>query len=230
MSRKPQTTRRVVVTGFGLRTALGDTPAGLFEALLEKRTAVRAQPAWATFDDFFALVAAPVEGFDAREIPRKFRRSMGRVAQLAVAASVDAVREAHLDGVIAQSDRFGVAIGSTLGSSAAEAAFWRHINEKNTARGLKATHFFQVMPHTCASNVAMYLQIRGEALATNAACASATRAIGTGLDRIRFGSADVVLAGGADELHESAAMTFDLIGGASRGFNDRPEQTPRPFD
>jgi len=225
-----QPTRRVVITGVGLRTALGDTPNDLFDALLEKQTAVRPRPQWATFEDFHTLVAAPVDGFDPQQIPRKYRRSMGRVAQFAVAASVDAVRAAGLEGETSENQRIGVVIGSTLGSSAAEEAFWRHIHDNHSARGLKATHFFQVMPHTCATNVAMTLRIRGEALATNAACASATQALGVALDRIRHGRADVVLAGGADELHESAAMTFDLMGGASRGFNDRPDQTPRPFD
>jgi len=76
----------------------------------------------------------------------------------------------------------------------------------------------------------MYLGITGEALSTNSACASSTQAIGTALDRIRWGRADRVLCGGADELHVSAAMTFDSMQGASRGFNDNPTDAPRPFD
>ena len=109
-----------MITGVGLRTALGDTAVDLFDALLEKRTAVRARPQWATFEDFHTLVAAPVDSFEPQQIPRKYRRSMGRVAQFAVVASLDAVRAAGLEGATSENHRIGVVVGSTLGSSAAD--------------------------------------------------------------------------------------------------------------
>ncbi|MCB9759978.1 MAG: beta-ketoacyl-[acyl-carrier-protein] synthase family protein [Alphaproteobacteria bacterium] len=222
--------RSVVVTGMGLRSPLGDSPEQLFDALMEDRSGVRAFPEWGEVDELLCLVGAPVPQFDVRELPRKYRRSMGRVAMFAVTSAVDAVRMAGLSQELLSSGRVGVVTGSTVGSNKADEDFWRSYVVDNTARGLKSTLFFQVMAHTCATNIAMYLGVTGEALSTNAACASSTQALGTALDRIRSGRADVILAGGADELHVAATMTFDAMGGGSRGFNDRPHETPRPFD
>ena len=222
--------RRVVITGMGVRSALGHHPEALFEAVLAGRSAVRAMPEWADIEDLGSLVAAPVPDFDGREIPRKHRRSMGRVATLAVAASFDATLQAGLDEALLRGGRVGVSFGSTTGSTEAEEEFWRHFIAHRRSSGLKATQFFKVMAHTAATHVALALGIAGEAVATNAACASGTQALGHALDRIRAGRLDVIVAGGAEELHPVTCMTFDGMGGASRAFNQSPTRTPRPFD
>jgi len=202
----------------------------LFDALLAGCSGVRAMPGWAGIAGLGSLVASPVSDFDTEEIPRKFRRSMGRVAALAVAAGVDGVARSGLPETVLRGGRTGVVFGSTTGSGEAEEEFWRAILVGNSTRSLKSTHFFKVMPHTAATNLAFFLGISGESLATSAACASSTVALGLALDRIRCGRADAILAGGADELHVTTAITFDFMSGASRGFNDHPDHTPRPFD
>ncbi len=222
--------RRVVITGLGLRSALGNAPDEFFSGLLEGRSAVRAFPEWRHISELSCLVGAPAPKFDPRSIPRKHRRSMGRVAMLAVTAAANAVSNASLQPATLTGGRTGAAIGSTMGSNKAEEDFWRHFIEKNSAYGLKSTHFLKVMSHTCATNVAMFLGLTGEAISTNAACASSNQAMGAALDRIRCGRADVMLAGGADELHVAAAITFEVMGGGSTAFTDTPERTPRPFD
>ena len=222
--------KRVVVTGMGLRTPLGSSPDELFDRLLAGESAVRAFPEWSDIDELKSLVAANVGGFDPKELPRKHRRTMGRVAMYAVAAARDAVGQAGLDEATLRGGRTGVVAGSTTGSNAADEAFWRHFISVRSCHGIKGTLFFQVMAHTVATNLAMFFGITGETVSTNAACASSTQAIGHALDRIRSGRADVVLAGGGDELHVAATMTFDGMMGASRGFNDSPSETPRPFD
>jgi 3-oxoacyl-[acyl-carrier-protein] synthase II len=222
--------KRVVITGVGLRTPLGGVPDQVFDALLAGQSAVQRFDEWTTIEELHCLVGASATGFDPKEIPRKFRRSMGRVAMLGVVSAVDAVAMAGLSPELRASGRMGVVAGSTVGSNHADEAFWTHFATKRNARGLKKTLFFQIMSHTVSTNVAMYMGITGEALSTNAACASSTQAMGLAMDRIRSGRADVMLAGGADELHVAAAMTFDGMLGASRGYNDRPHETPRPFD
>jgi 3-oxoacyl-[acyl-carrier-protein] synthase II len=222
--------RRIVITGTGLRTALGNTPDELFDALLEGRSAVQTFEEWRAIRDLKCLVGAPAPQFDPRGIPRKHRRSMGKVAMMAVTAAADAVKQAGLDEATLTGGRTGAAIGSTMGSNKAEEEFWRHHIETGSAYGLKSTHFLKVMSHTCATNVAMFLGLTGEAIATNAACASSNQALGASLDRIRSGRADLMLAGGSDELHVAAAITFDVMGGGSTAFTDQPHRTPRPFD
>lgn len=222
--------RRVVVTGMGQHTALGDEPAAVFDAILADATASVAMPHWARLADMHALVAAPIPGFDGSHIPRKVRRTMGRVALFAASAAEIAVRRAGLDAATLTGGRTAVVAGSSAGSGQAEEEFWAHLHTTGSARGLKSTLFFQAMAHTCATNIALYLGVTGEVIATNAACASSSQAIGVGAERIRLGRADVVIAGGAEELHLSAAVIFHSLQAASTGFNDRPRETPRPFD
>jgi 3-oxoacyl-[acyl-carrier-protein] synthase II len=155
---------------------------------------------------------------------------MGRVSLLAASAAERAVADAGLVAADLVPDRTSIVVGSTAGSPAAEMEFWGRLGGARSARGVKGTLFFQAMSHTCAANGALHLGVRGEVLATNSACASSNQAIGMAAHRIRFGQADVALAGGAEELHESGGVVFDSLGAASRGFNDAPEATPRPFD
>ncbi len=218
------------ITGMGVRSPLGGTAGELFDALLAGRSGVRTFDDWDRIADLGTRVGAPVPDFDPRRIPRKHRRTMGRCAMFGVVAAEDAARAAGLADGLLRSGRVAAAIGSTVGSTAAEEAFWREVIETGSARGIRSTHFLQVMSHTVAANVAMYLGLSGPMIATNAACASSNQAIGAGLGLVRNGDADAVLAGGADELHVMAALVFDVMGGASASFNDRPEATPRPFD
>jgi 3-oxoacyl-[acyl-carrier-protein] synthase II len=221
---------RVVITGLGLRTPLGHHIDELFDALLDSRSAVRACPEWREVAEMASYVGSPIPDFSGKEIPRKMRRTMGRLAQFAAAAATDAVAQAGLDEATLGSGRVGVAVGSTLGSSGALEEFWRAYLMDGHTRSLKGGLFFQVMSHSAATNVALLLGVTGEALACNAACASATQAMVLATERIRAGRADAMIAGGADELHPAATLTFDGVGGASTGFNDRPGLTPRPFD
>jgi 3-oxoacyl-[acyl-carrier-protein] synthase II len=223
-------TRRVVVTGIGMHTPLGDGREQVFDALLANRTGVVRMPEWAEIAELGTQVGAPVPDFDGREIPRKLRRTMGRVGLLAASAAGIAVREAGLPVDVLTSERTGVIVGSTAGSGSAEQEFWGHLQSTRSARGLKSTLFFQAMAHTCATNIALALGVQGELFATNSACASSSQAIGLAAQRIRLGMCDAVLAGGAEELHVSAAVIFGSLSAATTGFNHDPDLTPRPFD
>ncbi|MEQ1506855.1 MAG: beta-ketoacyl-[acyl-carrier-protein] synthase family protein [Myxococcota bacterium] len=221
-------TRRVVVTGMGLRSPLGDTPAAMFDAVVADRTGIVHQPQWAEIAELGACLGAPVSGFDEQVIPRKYRRTMGRVAQLAVASAIDAVAAAGLTRDQVATGRTAVVTGSTVGSPAAEEVFWEHLLRAKSARGIRSTLFFHGMSHTCAANVALMLGVTGEVLSTNSACASSAQAIGVAADRIRAGRADIALAGGAEELHVASAVVFQALGAVSAGTD--PSTTPRPFD
>ena len=227
-SRAPE--ERVVITGLGIRTPLGHDLEALFDALLRNESAVQACAEWREVAEMASYVGSPISDFNGKEIPRKMRRTMGRLAQFAAASATDAVAQAGLDEATLGSGRVGVAVGSTLGSSAALEQFWNAYLTEGHTRSLKGGLFFQVMSHSAATNVALLLGVTGEALACNAACASATQALVLATERIRAGRADAMLAGGADELHPAATLTFDGVGGASTNFNDKPELTPRPFD
>lgn len=219
---------RVVITGIGVHAPLGDDPDTIFEAILAGRNGVVPMPAWAEIEDLTTAVGAAVPGFDGRHLPRKVRRTMGRIAQMAASAAQRAATHAHLDEELLTGGRTSVVVGSTGGSARAEADFWGDILQKGSARGIRSTLFFQAMAHTAAANVALLLGCTGELLSTNAACASSSQAIGVGAERIRLGKADVVLAGGAEELHVSGGAIFGSLQAATAQTDT--DATPRPFD
>lgn len=218
--------KRVVITGVGMHSPLGDDPGHALDAVLAGRHGVVPMPEWTRIEGLGTVVGAPVPDFDERCIPRKTRRTMGRVGMLAAAAALRAVAQAGLSEQVLTSGRTAAVVGSTAGSSHAESEFWEQVN-RGTSHGIRSTLFFQAMAHTCAANVALMLGIIGEVFATNSACASSNQAIGVGAERIRLGRADVVLAGGAEELHASGAIIFDALGAATHRTD--PAQTPRPF-
>jgi 3-oxoacyl-[acyl-carrier-protein] synthase II len=95
---------------------------------------------------------------------------------------------------------------------------------------MTATTYLKFMSHTTAANLATHFGVRGRVLCTSAACVSATQAIGQGFETIASGLADVMVCGGAEELHFTHAAVFDMLHAASKAFNTTPELTPRPFD
>lgn len=222
--------KRVVITGIGVVSPFGNGVAPLLEGVAAGRSAVRRMPGWEEYTGLQSLVGAPVEMVDEKRIPRQKRRSMGRMSIFAAQAADEALADAGID--LAGEDRWrvGCAIGSSMGSAKSiNDAFELMLPDKDLGR-LNSTQFFQCMSHTAAVNVAQYLEIHGMILAPAAACASALHAIGTGSDLIRLGRQDVLLCGGAEELHPTVTGSFDILMATSAGYNDRPEQTPRPFD
>ena len=223
------TTRRVAITGYGALSPIGNTPEGIATALEQGHSGIRAMPEWAHWADLHTRVGGVVEGIDERSIPREYRRSMGRVAILAALAARDAIAHSRLTAELLASNRVGLSIGQTVGSPSAMETYFDTLRDLGP-RGLKSTTFLQLMSHSAATNVALMHQIKGRVWAPVAACASSSQAIGLGFETIRAGAQDVMLCGGSEELHSTTAITFDIVGGTSRAFNDRPKLTPRPFE
>jgi len=222
--------RRIVVTGFGAVTPYGCGVPTMWQALREGRTAVRCCPALAQVQGLRTTVAAEVPEVDAQWIDRKKRRYMSKMSIYATVAAQEAIRMAALTPEQVLDVRTGVCLGSTTGSTfEIEHLFGEVLKERNIA-GVKSTHFFKIMSSSCAANVAQALGIRGRLLAPSAACATGTIAIGLGAESIALGKQDVMICGGADELHALTVGVFDTLEASSRGYNDRPEMTPRPFD
>lgn len=221
--------RRVVITGMGLLSPIGNGLEAVLQSLRTGRSGVRHMPAWDAWEGLATRVGATVEGVDEKSIPRESRRSMGRVALLAAMAAEQALTHARVDREYLRSGRAGVSVGQTVGSPAATELFF-DVLRKEGVRSLKSTTFLQLMSHSAAANVALMLKVTGRVLAPAAACASSSQAIGQGFEAIRDGYQDLMLCGGAEELHVSTAATFDILGGTSRAFNQSPSATPRPFE
>lgn len=222
--------KRVVITGIGVVSPFGNGLPALMKGIDEGRSAVRRMEGWEQYSGLHSLVGAPVEMKDEKRIPRQKRRSMGRMSIFAAQAADEAISDADIMLEAEDPWRTGCVIGSTMGSAKSiNDAFEIMLPDKDLSR-LNSTMFFQCMSHTAAVNVAQYLGLSGSVMAPAAACASALHALGTGYDLIRLGRQDMVLCGGAEELHPTVTGSFDILFATSTKYNDRPQSTPRPFD
>lgn len=221
---------RVVITGMGIASPIGNDLLSVTTALRDGRSGVGPMPEWGDHAGLGPKVAALVRDLDpAAQLPRKYRRTMGRVAQLCAYATQQAIQQAGIDADLLQSGRLGLAVGSTIGSPAATLDYYRNLFDKGV-RGNKSTSFLQIMGHTCAANVALVFGINGRVWGPNSACTSSSQSIGLAYETLKLGVQDVMICGGAEEAHFTTAATFDLAFAASRHYNERPQDTPRPFD
>jgi 3-oxoacyl-[acyl-carrier-protein] synthase II len=221
--------KRVVVTGMGGITPLGHDWPQIEARLREGRNAVRKMPEWDFFDSLNSRLGCPVDDFKLPDWPRKHLRSMGRVAQLAVAASERALRDAGLRDDPSISDgRMGVAYGSSGGSIEPVRVMGRML-ETGSMQGVTATSYVQMMAHTTAVNVGVFFGLKGRILPTSSACTSGSQAIGYGYETIQAGKQKLMLCGGAEELSGPGVAVFDTLFATSTR-NDEANLTPRPFD
>ncbi len=222
--------KRVVITGIGVVSPFGNGVTELVRGMEEGRSAVRFMEGWDRYNGLRSLVAAPVEMRGEKEIPRQKRRSMGRMSIFAAQAADEALADAGINLAGEDLWRVGCVIGSTMGSAKSiNDTFETMLPDLDLSR-LNSTMFFQCMSHTATVNVAQYLGLNGTVMATSAACASALHALGAGYDLIRLGRQDVLLCGGAEELHPTVTGSFDILFATSTAYNDAPARTPRPFD
>lgn len=222
--------RRVVVTGMGGVTALGDNWETIRSAFQSNKTAICYMDEWEQFPGVNTRLAAPITDFNIDDrYPRKKLRSMGRVSRLAVYASEKALEDAGLiDDPIVTSGRMGVAYGSSFGSPDAVLGFYE-LKMNGISKHLTATNYIRMMSQTTVVNLSVFFGITGRIIPTSCACASGSMAIGQAYEAITYGKADLMLAGGAEELDITDAATFDTLFATSTKNGD-PSHSPKPFD
>eukprot|EP00611_Tribonema_gayanum_P025652 TRINITY_DN589_c0_g2_i3.p1 TRINITY_DN589_c0_g2~~TRINITY_DN589_c0_g2_i3.p1 ORF type:complete len:497 (-),score=181.45 TRINITY_DN589_c0_g2_i3:144-1556(-) len=226
---------KIVVTGVGSVSAVGWGADAHFQKLLAGESGLKKMPSWA--DEYPARVGALVDpSFDPAEwMDKRESRRQGRYTHFAMAASKMAIEDAKLDVTAIDSDKFGVLIGSGIGG----VEFFEDNCNKFTAAGGNGAGLKKVSPflipalisNTASGVVAIDLKARGPNFGVVSACATGTHAIGTAMDFMLRGEADVMLAGGSE-----AAMTplcfagFAAMKAMVTSFNDDPHKASRPFD
>ncbi len=223
-------TRRVVVSGASGVTALGSSWEACRQSLLQLRNRVRLMEEWAIYPDLNSRLGAPIDAFKPpAHYGRKQLRSQGRVAQLAVCATEQALQSAELLGSdIISSPATGVAYGSATGSSDAALEFFSLLEEQSMRR-INGTTYVRMMSHTAAVNISVFFATGGRLITSNTACTAGSQGIGFAYESIKDGRQTVMLAGGAEELCPTQTAVFDVLYAASTA-NDKPHWVPRPFD
>ncbi|MCP3924695.1 MAG: beta-ketoacyl-[acyl-carrier-protein] synthase family protein [Desulfobacterales bacterium] len=221
--------RRVVITGVGLLSPLGNTFEDFIINLYKGKSGIESDTDWVPFG-LETHLRGSVKDFSEKNIPRKERRSMSRVAQLAVTATKMAFDDASLSKELIENERTGISYGSTMGGTSAIQDFFGSTVDGNVTKGVMSTTFLKIMSHTCAANIGTAFKIPGPTMASCTACAASTQGIGFGYQAIKEGRLDVAVCGGAEELHVSVASVFDTLRSTSTKYNDKPHLSPRPFD
>jgi 3-oxoacyl-[acyl-carrier-protein] synthase II len=223
--------RRVVVTGMGAITPVGNTVAETWDALKAGRSGL-ARITALDASSWPCQIAGEPKDFDAYDfIPRKQARHMTPASQLAVVAAHQAIEDARLDLEHEDRDRIGVLVGTAGGSSVTGAEqLTKKLAGENTER-LSTFLIITLWPNMAAYHIAETLHLRGYSSTVCTACAAATQAIGEAAEVIRRGAAEVMIAGGTESLTAEIALAgFSTIRALSRSFNDEPERAMRPFD
>ncbi len=220
--------RRVVITGMGIVSPIGDNLDEVLVSLKEGRSGITSQPAYEELN-----LRSRIGGFtsiDTKEhIDKKDLRFMGDAAAYACIAMRQAIHDSGLDNKYVSSPRTGLIMGSG-GTSAANV-----IDSSDTirSRGIRRLSPFMV-PRTMSSTVSAGLstpfKIKGVCYSISSACATGSHCIGAGMEQIQLGKQDIMFAGGSDEEHWLQTSMFDAMGALSSNFNDTPQKASRPYD
>ena len=223
--------RRVVVTGMGVISPVGNDLETTWANLLAGRSGGGPVTAFEATDDFPCRIGCEVKGFDPLDyLDKREARRHDRVSQFAVAASAQALRQAGLDGPPPDGDpkRFGVIFGSGIGGIATFEEQHRRLIEQGPNR---VSPFFIPMfiPDISAGLISIRWGLQGPNYATVSACASSAHAIGDAARHIRHGDADIMIAGGAEATITPMTYAGFSAMKAMSTRNDDPAGASRPF-
>ena len=206
--------RRVVVTGMGIVSCLGNSTDAVLESLKAGKSGIRFNETYRDMG-FRSQVAGSVD-VDTSVIDRKTRRFMGQSAMYSYLAMEQAIASSRLTDDLVSNDRTGLIAGSGGASSASQVEAVDIMREK----GVKRIGPYMV-PRIMTSTVSASM---------SSACATSAHCIGHAAEQIQSGKQDIVFAGGGEEEDWSLTMLFDAMGALSTKYNDAPETASRPFD
>ncbi|MDW5376144.1 beta-ketoacyl-ACP synthase I [Halomonas sp. HP20-15] len=220
--------RRVVVTGLGIVSCLGNDQQQVLDALRSGRSGIRFKDDYAE-RGFRSHVAGVVDiDLDAL-VDRKQRRFMGDAAAYAYVSMAQAIEDAGLTPEQVSNERTGLIAGSGGASSANQVEAADVLREKGLRR-VGPYRVTRTMGSTVSACLATPFQIKGVNYSISSACATSAHCIGNAVEQIQLGKQDVVFAGGGEEEHWTLSCLFDAMGALTTGYNDRPEQASRPYD
>jgi len=220
--------RRVVVTGIGIISSLGNNKEEVARSLREGRSGIEFSEEYHALN-FRSRVYGPLRINVDELIDRKVRRFMGEGAAYNYLAMQEAIADAGLEPGEVSNPRSGLVMGSGGPSTANLLLAWDTFREK----GVKKVGPYmvpRVMSNTNSACLATPFKIQGVNYSISSACATSAHCIGNGAEQIQLGKQDIVFAGGGEELHWTLSVLFDAMGALSSKYNDTPQTASRPYD
>jgi 3-oxoacyl-[acyl-carrier-protein] synthase-1 len=220
--------RRVVITGYGIVSCLGNTKQAVLESLRKGRSGIRFKEEYKKMG-LRSHVAGSVD-INLRElINRRVLRFMGDASAFAYIAMQQAIEDSMLTEQDISNPRTGLVVGSggaSLQNTVMGADLLRN-------KGIKAVNPFMVprgMSSTTSACLATPFKIKGINYSISSACATSAHCIGHAMEQIQLDKQDIVFAGGGEEEHWTTTLMFDAMGALSTRYNETPEKASRPYD
>jgi len=220
--------RRVVVTGMGIVSSIGNDSQQVLASLREGRSGIELCETYRDMG-FRSHIHGSIKIDLEEAVDRKLKRFMGDAAAYCYLAAQQAVRDAGLEERELSHERTGVIVGS--GGPSTRNILWACDTARE--RGPKKVGPLMVprnMSSSTSANLATAMRIKGINYTISSACSTSAHCIGSAAEQIQFGKQDVMLAGGGEELDWTLTVLFDAMGALSSKYNDTPEKASRAYD
>ena len=220
--------KRVVVTGLGVVSCLGNSAASVVDSLRNGTSGIKHNAVYHEMG-FRSHVSGRPDINLKEHIDRKALRFMGDAAAWSYIAMQQAIDDSGLEQQDISNERTGIIAGSGGASSANVVASADILRERGLKR-IGPYRVTQTMGSTVSACLATPFKIKGVNYSISSACATSAHCIGNAMELIQLGKQDVVFAGGGEEEHWSLSCLFDAMGALSTKYNDTPETASRPYD
>jgi 3-oxoacyl-[acyl-carrier-protein] synthase-1 len=221
--------RRVVVTGIGIVSCMGNSKEEVLRSLKEGRSGLQFVPEMKELG-YKCPVAGLVKGLRVEGIEERPLQTMSEPARYAAVATLEALADARLPSEALRSTKAGVVVGTGGGKFNEAAKAELMLLEQRTPARLGATGVVEVMNSTAALNLATWLGIKGRSYSVTSACCTGTDSIGHGFELIRYGLLDMCICGGAEESGWKNLWAFFDASGVVPSDFDQPAKVCRPYD
>lgn len=221
--------RRVVVTGMGIVSSLGNNQQEVKQSLYEGRSGITFQPEYAE-RGLRSHVAGSIKNLDLEAlIDRKLFRFMAKGHAYAWLAMQEAISDAGLPEHLVSNVRTGLIVGAGGTSTESMLEATNTLAEKGVRR-VGPYMVTKTMSSGIAACLATGAQIKGVNYGISSACSTSAHCIGAGVEQIQLGKQDIIFAGGGEEEHWTMSFLFDAMGALSSKYNDTPERASRTYD
>ena len=221
--------RRVVVTGLGIVSCIGNNKVEVLDSLLNTKSGIVFSEEHKKYN-FRSQVIGTIKNLNLDEhIDRKQKRFMGGGSAYNFISLKEAIKESGLEEKDISNEKTGIIMGSG-GPSIKNVVFAVDTVRKSAPKRMGPYIVPRTMASTCSATLAVPLKIKGVNYSISSACATSGHCIGNGMELIQLGKQDIIFAGGGEELDWALSSMFDAMPALSSKFNGTPEKASRPYD
>ena len=221
--------RKVVVTGLGIVSCIGNNKDEVLESLLNTKSGIVFSEEQKKYN-FRSQVAGTIKNLNLDEhIDRRQKRFMGEGSAFSFIALKEAIKESGLEEKDISNEKTGIVMGSG-GPSIKNVVYAVDTTRKSAPKRMGPYIVPRTMASTCSATLAVPFKIKGVNYSISSACSTSAHCIGNGMELIQLGKQDIIFAGGGEELDWALSSMFDAMPALSSKYNSTPQKASRPYD